>query len=258
MTPFTYTDEQRRKIAECLGSVVEIPTWKWDSERFTPTAPEKAHGLTVNETYEMLTKEQYFATIVDDLEVYARRYAADMNRKCAVSAKQLENIVKVCAELAGALPNFSAHPHLLGLGVDRERLTVDGKVRLIWQLDDSEFFNAGVDSQKAKEELMALIEKLGSIKDAVSKGTFFIGPSASKKWRNEYLRKVLGTWLRAGGVVGGPNSAMISFFKEACIPVLEEKNFPTIGALVKLAYALKDVRGTSERLRKLKLSKIKS
>jgi hypothetical protein len=223
-----------------------------------PTAPETAQGLVAGEIYEGVTLERYFDAVIADLEVYAQCYAADMNRACAVSAKKLQNIVSLCTELAGALPKFSAHPHLLGLGVDRERRTVDGKVGFIWQLDDSEFCNAGVDSQKGQGELMALIEKLGSIKDAVSQGIFFIGPSASKKWRNEYLRKVLGNWLGAGGVVGGPNSAMISFFKEACIPVLEEKNFPTIGALVKLAYSLKDVRGTSERLRTLKLSKFKS
>jgi hypothetical protein len=257
MTPFAYTDEQRSRIVECLGSVIEIPTWRWDGESsFTPTAPETVKGLIAGEIYEMLTKEQYLATIVDDLEVYARRYAADMNRKCAVSAKQLENIVNVCAELAGALPNFSAHPHLLGLGVDRE--PVDGEVGFIWELDDSEFLNAGVDSQKGKEELMTLIEKLGSIKDAVSRSIFFIGPSASKRWRNEYLRKVLGTWLRAGGAVGGPKSTMILFFQEVCIPVLGKKDCPTAGALVKLAYSLKDVRGTSVRLKQLKLSKIKS
>jgi hypothetical protein len=258
MTPFAYTDEQRSRIGECLGAVIEVSTWRWDGERFAPTAPETALGLVANEIYEMLTPEQYFDAVIDDLEIYARRYAADLNKEAAVSAKQLENIVSLCTELASALPKFSAHPHLLGLGVDRERRTVDGEVLFAWRLYDSEFLNAGVDSQKGKEELMALIEKLGSIKDAVSKGIFLIGPSASKKWRNEYLRKVLGTWLGAGGVVGGPNSAMISFFEEACIPVLGKKNCPTKGALVKLAYSLKDVRGTSVRLRQLKLSKIES
>jgi hypothetical protein len=262
MTPFAYTDEQRSRIVECLSSVIEknpnIATWAWTGEGFTPTKPETAQRLIAGDIYKMRTIEQYFDAVIADLEVYAQRYAADMNRRCAVSARELENIVNLCAELAGALQDFSAHPHLLGLGVDHKPRTVGGKVRFIWELDDSEFLNAGVDPQKGKEELMALTEKLGSIKDAVSKGIFFIGPSASKRWRTEYLRKVLGTWLRAGGAVGGPKSTMISFFQEVCIPVLGKKNCPTKGALVKLAYSLKDARGTSVRLKQLKLSKIES
>jgi hypothetical protein len=260
MTPFAYTDEQRFKIVECLRSVIDkntnFATWTWTGERLTPTAPETAQGLIAGEIYEMLTIEQYFDALIADLEVYAQRYAADVNRKCAVSAKQLENVASLCTELAGALANFSAHPHLLGLGVDRQPRTVDREMRFIWDLDDSEFLNAGVDSQKGKEELTALIEKLGSIEDAVSKSMFFIGPSASKTWRNEYLRKVLGTWLGAGGAVGGPRSSMILFFQEVCIPVLGKKNCPTAGALVKLAYSLKGVRGTSVRHKQLKFSKI--
>jgi hypothetical protein len=262
MIPFAYTDEQRSRIAECLSSVIDknrnFATWTWDGERLTPTAPETAQRFVAGETYEMLTKEQYFDAIITDLEVYAQRYAADMNGEFSVSARLLENIVNLSAELAAALANFSTHPHLLGLGVDREPRTVDGEVLFFWRLDGSEFLSPGVDSQKGREELMALIEKLGSIKDAVSTGIFFIGPSASKKWRNQYLRKILGTWLGAGGAVGGPKSTMISFFQEVCIPVLGKKNCPTAGALVKLAYSLKDVRGTRVKLKQLKLSKIKS
>jgi hypothetical protein len=239
MTPFTYTDEQRRKIAECLGSVVEIPTWKWDSESFTPTAPEKAHGLTVNETYEMLTKEQYFATIIDDLEIYARSYQEKITENPVATKKQLQRIATLCGELADALPLFSGGlTHVLGLAVS-------------WQQFDEDIIAYSADSKKGEEELSALIKTLRSVENEISGGAFLVEPNASQRRRNNYLGLVLRTWLTAGGVVGGPNSAMISFFRAVCEPLLGEH--PSVGALVKFAYALKNGGGAKTKSMVLKI-----
>jgi hypothetical protein len=264
MTPFAYTDEQRSRIVQCLSSVSEnnpdLVSLTWTGKGFRLTKAETAERFRVGEKYELQTAEELFSTAVDDLELYARCYEADIARECDVSKKQLENVAALCAELTNVLLSFRPYPHLLGLGVEREQRTVDGKLHFIWELDGSEFFMKGVDYNKGKDELLALVEKLRSIEGAVSKGIFLVGPSASKRWRNEYLRKVLQAWLGAGGVVGGPKSTMISFFREVCIPVLG-KNFPTEGALVKLAYALKDdvrggVKGCKKTLKQLKISKI--
>jgi hypothetical protein len=204
----------------------------------------------------LVTAEEHFNAVVDDLENYARCYEADLARECNVSKKQLEKAAALCAELANVLASFGAHPHLLGLGVDRALRTVNGEIHFAWGLDGDELFLKGVDCIKGKDELLGFVERLRSIEDAVSKGLFFVGSGANKRWRNEYLRKVLNTWLGEGGVIGGPKSTMVSFFREVCIPVLGKKNCPTDGALVKLAYSLRGVRGTKVRYKQLKLSKI--
>jgi hypothetical protein len=239
MTPFAYTVKQRSRIVECLGSVIEIPTWRWDGASLTPTAPETTQGLVAGENYEMLTKEEYFATIVDDLEIYARSYQEKIAENRPVTKKQLQRIATLCGELADALPLFSGGlTHVLGFAVNRQHLD-----------EDTIVYSA--DSKKGEEELSALIQTLRSVKNEISGSVLLVEPNASQSCRNNYLGLVLQAWLTAGGVVGGPSSAMISFFRAVCTPVLG--NHPTDGALVKFAYKLKDGARPKTKGRLLKI-----
>ena len=105
-----------------------------------------------------------------------------------------------------------------------------------------------------EHDLLRLVETLKSIEKTISSSVFLVDPSASKTSRNEYLRRVLRIWLAEGGTLGGPNSAMVNFFRAACIPVLG-KVHPTNEALVKMMYAIKQNGPTlqkSKRLLKIK------
>jgi hypothetical protein len=243
MTHFAYTDEQRSRIGECLSSVIDknpkIATWTSDGERLTPTASETAKRLIAGEIYEMLTIEEYFAAIVDDLEIYARSYQERIAENPVVTKKQLQRIATLCGELADALPLFSGGlTYVLGFAVSRQHFD-----------EDTIVYSA--DSKKGEEELSALIQTLRSVENEISGDVFLVEPNASQRCRNNYLGLVLQTWLAAGGAVGGPNSAMISFFRAVCTPVLG--NNPTDAALVKFAYALKDGAGAKRKLRVLKI-----
>jgi hypothetical protein len=260
MIPFVaYSEEQRSRIAQCFMSVMEknpdMLTATWTERVLRPITPEKMQQFYTGEESEFDLREQRLNAIINKLERHARCYEADTRWESAVSKDKLEEVATLCAKLADVLPSFNLHPHLLGLGVNREQRTVNGKI--VWDLSDPQSsINADTDFNKGTDELLALIDRLSSIKDAVSKGIFLVGASASKRARNQYLKKVFNIWRDAGGVGGGPNSAMVKFFRAVCVPVLGN-NYPTDDALVKLANDLAKAKGTTTKLKPLKLSKIK-
>jgi hypothetical protein len=242
MIPFeAYSEQQRSNIVDYLTSVMDEDatffTWN-GSDQFVPNSasPEDMDQLTIEGIYEIqvLNRELHLNRIINLLEDYARSYREDIAR-AQISKTHLKDVAVLCKKLAKLLPIFQSQPHLLGLGVDRNLWTIDGHTTFFWDLADPKWLDVGLDIGKGNNDLFELIERLRSIVTAISNSSVSIPASASKMPRNKYLLNVLTTWLLAGGVIGGPNSAMTLFLREACIPVLG-KHFPTAGALVKLAY----------------------
>jgi hypothetical protein len=242
-----YSEQQRAQISECLEALANktkrFISVTWTGEAFALTDPAEADQLTVGACYSLRTKDVYFSAVIQDLEMHARRYAADVAENPDISKKQLQAIAALCARLAEALSNVSAY--WLGLGKSKWR-RVDDEHKTTYFLKNV--------AKAGEPELVRLVETLHSIERTVSNSVFFVSESASKYERNEYLKRVFHTWLAQGGTLGGPKSPMISFFLAACKPVLGN-NHPTDEALVKLAYAFQASGWRSTR--RMKFLKIK-